>query len=194
MYIGIIYNRKGLCERNYLYTLEEMTKLDHKTLTRAVEADGMIVDGPAFASDKTSVALLLKDDVATRLFLFGRWNGPDTADPDWRIDKQWDDWTWNNDTDNDLYFVGHSSTMETVLAKYGIPAFPENPRICGPVSPLLELGMEGFSCAECGEQLHATDHVAICPDCGAVFCKNCVADGSFAEHCRSCNGEEGAVL
>lgn len=41
---------------------------------------------------------------------------------------------------------------------------------------------EGFSCAGCGETIHTGDEVMICGDCGGVFCKSCVENGTFEEH------------
>ena len=43
--------------------------------------------------------------------------------------------------------------------------------------------MNGIACAGCGEPLKAGLHyIAVCPDCGGIFCESCVADGTFESH------------
>lgn len=43
-------------------------------------------------------------------------------------------------------------------------------------------GTNKCSCANCGDSIKADDPVMICFDCGAIFCKNCVENGAFADH------------
>lgn len=47
---------------------------------------------------------------------------------------------------------------------------------------LRKIGMNGFSCIQCGNDLAANDEAVVCSDCGAVFCKHCVENGDFANH------------
>lgn len=54
-----------------------------------------------------------------------------------------------------------------------------------------KIGMNGCGCAACGKVLEPDDPVAICPDCGGIFCQQCVEDGTFAAHeCESGDLEE----
>ena len=43
--------------------------------------------------------------------------------------------------------------------------------------------MNGIACAGCGEAIKADLHyIAVCPDCGGIFCETCVTDGTFESH------------
>lgn len=44
------------------------------------------------------------------------------------------------------------------------------------------LGTGGFSCAVCGKPLKPDDEVAVCPDCGAVICRDCAENGGLEDH------------
>ena len=44
------------------------------------------------------------------------------------------------------------------------------------------LGTDGLACDVCGKPIGPDDQVAVCPDCGAVICKECCEDGRFDEH------------
>lgn len=46
----------------------------------------------------------------------------------------------------------------------------------------------GMSCCNCGETIGPMDAAMDCPDCGGVFCENCVNDGSFENH--NCEDED----
>lgn len=43
------------------------------------------------------------------------------------------------------------------------------------------------SCVACGRKLDGS-YMAICPDCGGLFCETCVTDGRFDDH--TCDGDE----
>ena len=43
-------------------------------------------------------------------------------------------------------------------------------------------GVYGFSCIGCGKNLLPENEVAVCNECGAIFCKECVEDGEFDNH------------
>lgn len=43
------------------------------------------------------------------------------------------------------------------------------------------------SCVACGKKLDG-GYMAICPDCGGLFCETCVTDGRFDGH--TCDGDE----
>lgn len=45
-----------------------------------------------------------------------------------------------------------------------------------------KMGAAGFSCACCGTEIKPDDEVAVCPDCGAIFCKTCAESGGFEGH------------
>ena len=47
---------------------------------------------------------------------------------------------------------------------------------------LKPIGTNGFSCDHCGKPLRVDDLALCCPDCGAVFCEDCVKDGAFETH------------
>lgn len=49
----------------------------------------------------------------------------------------------------------------------------------------------GFACCVCGEGIKRGDDVAICPDCGAIFCKECVDAGEFEKH--TCDEDDAEV-
>ena len=40
----------------------------------------------------------------------------------------------------------------------------------------------GFECANCGKPLKPGDPHLDCPDCAAIFCEDCVRDGTFENH------------
>ena len=40
----------------------------------------------------------------------------------------------------------------------------------------------GFACACCGKPIDKGDLLIECPDCGGVFCKECVEDESYENH------------
>lgn len=45
-----------------------------------------------------------------------------------------------------------------------------------------KIGEYGFGCVCCGRGLEPDDLVAVCPDCGAVFCQECAEAGAFESH------------
>lgn len=47
------------------------------------------------------------------------------------------------------------------------------------------IGIPGFNCSVCGKELAADDPVTNCPECGAVFCKDCYESGNTAHECTS---------
>ena len=47
---------------------------------------------------------------------------------------------------------------------------------------LTKIGMNGFSCSECGKELKPSDKVCACADCGAIFCEDCVRAGRLENH------------
>lgn len=55
---------------------------------------------------------------------------------------------------------------------------------------LLKLRMNGCACCNCGWPLDPDDFIAVCSDCGGIFCEGCVSDGSFASH-ECDNGDDG---
>lgn len=44
------------------------------------------------------------------------------------------------------------------------------------------IGVHGFACNCCGEPQLPHNEVWVCPDCGAVICKNCVDTGKIKNH------------
>lgn len=40
----------------------------------------------------------------------------------------------------------------------------------------------GLACANCGTTIPESGLYQTCPDCGAIFCKSCVQDDTFANH------------
>lgn len=46
----------------------------------------------------------------------------------------------------------------------------------------------GFGCFCCGRSIDYNDLFLDCPDCAAIFCEQCVRDGSFEAH--SCEDDE----
>lgn len=47
---------------------------------------------------------------------------------------------------------------------------------------LRPIGSNFYSCANCGKSLTVECKVLDCADCGAIFCEQCVRDGSFESH------------
>lgn len=47
---------------------------------------------------------------------------------------------------------------------------------------LTQIGAKGFSCNECGRNLHPTAKVIACADCGAIICEKCVNNERVSEH------------
>lgn len=39
-----------------------------------------------------------------------------------------------------------------------------------------------YGCCGCYTSIQRNDYIAACPDCAAVFCEKCVADGTFDAH------------
>lgn len=39
-----------------------------------------------------------------------------------------------------------------------------------------------YGCACCGNSIPVGGEFLVCPDCGAIFCKECVEDGRFENH------------
>ena len=46
----------------------------------------------------------------------------------------------------------------------------------------ITMNTEGYSCAGCGDTVHADDPVMVCDVCGGVFCRKCVENGTYEEH------------
>lgn len=46
------------------------------------------------------------------------------------------------------------------------------------------IGVPGFSCTGCGRELEADEPVTNCPECGAVFCKDCYESGNTDHQCE----------
>ena len=47
---------------------------------------------------------------------------------------------------------------------------------------MIKLGVDGCSCSTCGIPLSPEEYVEICPDCGAIFCSDCVSAGIADDH------------
>lgn len=47
------------------------------------------------------------------------------------------------------------------------------------------VGVPGFCCLGCGKELEADEPVANCPDCGAIFCKECYETGNTDHDCTA---------
>ena len=54
---------------------------------------------------------------------------------------------------------------------------------------LKKIGVNGFSCYECGKMLSPSDLICVCSDCGAIFCEECTLAGALDEH--ECDDEVG---
>ena len=57
-----------------------------------------------------------------------------------------------------------------------------------PVCDYIKLKTRGYSCCYCGNRIEPDDNITVCADCGDVFCKACVENGSFDDH--ECEEEE----
>lgn len=119
MFIGIVYNWKGIKEENYLYTLDEMAKYDFELLRDCLKnPDGFNDSSIAESADKTWMGRLLKTDEEVKDFLKGGWND-DIELLKWENpETDYSDWYWENVRDNDLYGE-KSGTMKQVLEKFG---------------------------------------------------------------------------
>lgn len=119
MFIGIVYNWKGIKEENYLYTLDEMAKYDFELLRDCLNnPDGFNNSSKAESADKTWMGRLLKTDEEVKDFLKGGWND-DIELLKWENpETDYSDWYWENVRDNDLYGE-KSGTMKQALEKFG---------------------------------------------------------------------------
>lgn len=107
---GIIYNRKGLKEENYLYTAKELKRSDIGLFNACVLNSGawhasLLAD----CASKTWMGTMIENDEMLWKFLQGHFN--DT--------EQEDGWYWENVEDNDLYGGWcKSDTMRRALAEF----------------------------------------------------------------------------
>ena len=46
----------------------------------------------------------------------------------------------------------------------------------------MTAGVEGYSCAGCGDPIHTGDPIVTCHTCGGMFCKTCVENETYKEH------------
>ncbi len=72
----IVRNEKGLCEKNYVYTREQMEKLDLESL-RECEARGMAESG--FSANDTYVVSVIEDPLQLKDIMLGCDNHPNIA-------------------------------------------------------------------------------------------------------------------
>ena len=47
---------------------------------------------------------------------------------------------------------------------------------------LKPIGVSGFVCVDCGKSLSTCDRYCECPDCGAIFCEDCVINYVLNNH------------
>lgn len=48
---------------------------------------------------------------------------------------------------------------------------------------LMTIAAAGFACDNCGIEITPNEtRVAVCNDCGAIFCRDCVKDNVFFSH------------
>lgn len=110
MYVGIIYNWKGLKEENYLYTLDELAEVDFKLLVECLnDPTTFILSQLIPCSWKTWEGRLLKTEEEVIEFLSGKFNDDAKCNGP--------DWYWENCVDNDLYGKD-SYTMSEALERF----------------------------------------------------------------------------
>ena len=121
MFVGIIYNWKGLKEENYLYTLDELAKYDFELLKDRINNPGVFNDSTkSMSANKTFMGKLLKTDEEVEGFLTGKYNDNIEEVQFNNPDTDYSDWYWENVSDNDLYGE-RSDTMRDMLQKFCIP-------------------------------------------------------------------------
>ena len=104
MFIGIVYNWKGLKEENYLYTLDEIAKYDFELLKDCINNPETFNDSSKpIAANKAWEGRLLKTDEEVKDFLRGRWNDDIERLKEENPGTDYDDWYWENVLDIDLY-------------------------------------------------------------------------------------------
>ena len=50
------------------------------------------------------------------------------------------------------------------------------------IKDLEPMSTNGFGCVHCGKPIRKGDLALCCPDCAAIFCEDCVRDGTFENH------------
>lgn len=119
MFIGIVYNWKGIKEENYLYTLDEIAKFDFELLRDCFNnPDGFNDSTKAESANKTWMGRLLKTGEEVKDFLKGGWNDDIELLKLENPETDYSDWYWENVRDNDLYGE-KSGTLKQALAKFG---------------------------------------------------------------------------
>ena len=104
MFIGIVYDWKGLKEENYLYTLDEMAVHDFELLKDCLnEPDTFHGSVLIEVANKTWEGRLLRTEQEVRDFLNGRWNNNIEEMKEYNPDVDYSEWYWENVLDNDLY-------------------------------------------------------------------------------------------
>lgn len=121
MFVGIIYNWKGLKEENYLYTLDEIAKYDFELLKDCLNNPDVFNDSTkSMSANKTFMGKLLKTDEEVKDFLMGKYNDNIEEVQFNNPDTDYSDWYWEDVSDNDLYGE-RSDTMRDMLQKFCIP-------------------------------------------------------------------------
>lgn len=155
MYIGIIYNWKGLKEENYLYTLDEMAKNDFGLLKNCIANPGVLCEGTLNTSaNKTYQGILLKNEIEVMAFLAGRYNADIEEMKENNPDTDYSDWYWDNCTDNDFYDK-KSETLENFITNYNIRVGVCGDNHCPLCGGLLKYICEQnneYQCISCGEK------------------------------------------
>lgn len=120
MFVGIIYNWKGLKEENYLYTFDEMAKYDFNLLRDCVNNPDVFNDSEkSVCANKTWMGRLLKTDEEVKNFLSGKYNEDIDEMKLNNPDNDYSDWYWENVSDNNLYGE-ESDTMRIMLQNFCI--------------------------------------------------------------------------
>ena len=130
MFIGIIYNWKGLKEENYLYTLDEMAEFDFELLRDCLNNPDTFNDSQkSECANKTWEGRLIKTDEEIRAFLRGCSNSDVELLKYKNPETDYSDWYWENVLDNDLYGK-KSETMKQNLDRLGFVTVDNHCPVC----------------------------------------------------------------
>ncbi len=123
--VGIIYNYKGLSETNYLCSLKELKQKDKSLYEVFADYSGMeqpVEDGYAYAANKTSCGILLRDKEELKEFLEFRHNAVAFHE------NQNEDWYCQLSSDDFYGSQEKSKVMERAFLDFKIK--PENRKSC----------------------------------------------------------------
>lgn len=149
MFVGIIYNWKGLKEENYLYTLDEMAKYDFELLRDCINNPDVFNDSQKIeCANKTWEGRLLRTDKEVKDFCNGHWNENIELLKQQNPKNDYGDWYWENVLDNDLYGK-KSETMKQNLDRLGFVTTDNHCPMCRGMLEKVDAENITYRCINC---------------------------------------------